>query len=182
MGTALITKDELYQHQKQVGDRRGTGDWCLQSLKPRHFAIIALSTEGKRNKEIAEKLGLSEGTVSRILNDPLVEEYVHRIYHGLEQEMRGLAFLAIDAIREILNYSGDRELKLKAVDRFEHLFKTFTKEGREAAKPSGEEGKESEKQRGDVIERLVEMLDRVTKPTIDITPTEEIEDVEDGEA
>lgn len=45
-----------------------------KQLTPRERSIVALVTQGKRNREIAQTLGVSEATV---------ENHLHRIYRKL---------------------------------------------------------------------------------------------------
>lgn len=127
-------KQNLYALEKTVGRRDDSGKWKLQKLKPRHIAMAAASWEGWSNKRIAEEFGISTHTVSRVLSDPLVEEYLQTLYLGAAQELRGLIPSVIEAVRELVQEEADPELKMKAIDRFEKLYKLFTPEGREAGK------------------------------------------------
>jgi len=179
-----VGKAELYRLQKRIGTRNPKGEWRLQRLKPRHYAIIAMSTDGVSNREIARKLGLSEVTVSRILRDPLIEGTIHQIYFGLEQEMRGIAFSAINAVRTVLRESDDPDLWMKAVDRFERLFKTFTREGKalvgkgNAVDISFNFASQGEDRKADAIDKLVGLLEAAAPeaPVIDVTPDAPPED------
>ena len=64
----------------------------LRSLTPRERAIAALVARGKRNREVADELGISEGTV---------KIHLHRIYEKLGVGNRTeLAVLARDLHRE----------------------------------------------------------------------------------
>jgi transposase len=57
----------------------GDKAWSPEKWTPRHRLIIALHLGGDTNKEIAEKMDLSEGRVSVILNDPRAVYEVERM-------------------------------------------------------------------------------------------------------
>lgn len=63
----------------------------LDALMPRERQIVEGVAQGLRNREIADRLGMTEGTV---------KVYLHRIYDKLGVENRtGLAILVLDAAR-----------------------------------------------------------------------------------
>lgn len=57
----------------------GEKDWSPEKWSPRHRIVVALHLGGDKNKEIAEKLGLSESRVSIILNDPRAAHEIMRM-------------------------------------------------------------------------------------------------------
>lgn len=57
----------------------GDKAWSPEKWSPRHRLVIALHLGGDTNREIAEKLDLSEGRVSVILNDPRAVYEVERM-------------------------------------------------------------------------------------------------------
>ncbi len=65
---------ELLQQALDVKMGGGTSANGLKALTPRERAVAALVAHGKRNREIAEELGISEGTV---------KIHLHRIYEKL---------------------------------------------------------------------------------------------------
>jgi two-component system nitrate/nitrite response regulator NarP len=65
---------ELLQQALDVKMGGGTAANGLKALTPRERAVAGLVAQGKRNREIAEELGISEGTV---------KIHLHRIYEKL---------------------------------------------------------------------------------------------------
>lgn len=51
---------------------RGRSDRALQTLSPRHVPVLQLILEGKNNREIAEQVHLSEGTVKNYVSTILL--------------------------------------------------------------------------------------------------------------
>ena len=111
-----------YELDKRVGKRDVSGRWQLQELKPKHCRMIAAHMEGVSNIEIAAMFDVTETTISRVLNDPLAQQLIKTLERGLTQELRGLLKLAIAALREAMS-QADSDTKLKAIDRFEKLYK-----------------------------------------------------------
>lgn len=58
---------------------QGDKAWSPEKWSPRHRLIVALHLGGDRNKEIAEKLSVSENHVSIVLNDPRAVHEIARL-------------------------------------------------------------------------------------------------------
>ena len=71
---------------REAGNRQAT-----ESLTPRELEVVRLIAEGLRNKEIAERLTLTEGTV---------KVHLHNVYQKL----------GVDGRLELLNYARDKGL------------------------------------------------------------------------
>lgn len=84
----------------------GDKAWSPGKWSPRHRLIVALHLGGDTNKEISEKLGLSEGRVSVILNDPRaiyeVERMAERVADRTVDTSLRLKLYANEALDEIV--------------------------------------------------------------------------------
>jgi transposase len=78
----------------------GEKAWSPEKWNPRHRLIIALHLAGDKNKEICEKLGLSESHVSLILNDP-------RAVYEIENLAQGVADRTVDTALRIKLYANE---------------------------------------------------------------------------
>jgi len=78
----------------------GEKAWSPTKWNPRHRLIIALHLAGDKNKEICEKLGLSESHVSLILNDP-------RAVYEIENLAQGVADRTVDTALRIKLYANE---------------------------------------------------------------------------
>jgi two-component system nitrate/nitrite response regulator NarP len=77
--------------QRALDLKMGGGGRGLAALSPREQSVAALVSEGRRNREIAESLGISEGTV---------KVHLYRIYEKLGVSNRTeLAILAGRSLR-----------------------------------------------------------------------------------
>lgn len=93
----------------------------IKKLSTLHKVILGMSMTGMYSQtEIGRKLGVSNGTVWRVLNSSLGRELREEWQQAVEVEMEGLYPLAVDAIREGLQ-AGDKKTRLLAVDRFTKL-------------------------------------------------------------
>ena len=126
----LMTQDQKYELDKVIGNRDDSGRWKLQKLGPQHRRMIAASSQGVSHKVIAEMLGVTRITVDRVLNDPLAQEYLKTLYAGLEKEIRGLAYMSIAAIREIMESAPNNLTKFQAIDKVEKFYKLLVPEAR----------------------------------------------------
>lgn len=57
----------------------------VEELQARHREIIRLASVGKRNKDIAEILGCSPGTVSKVLQNPLAKSHMNQINKNMDE-------------------------------------------------------------------------------------------------
>lgn len=108
---------QQYAEDKKLGVRRSSGARCLKRLNPRHRMIIALHLNGMTAGSIAKVLGVNPQYVSIVLNDPLVQSTLERIYEDLDEELRALFPKAVEALRDGLE-DPDNRIKLKASDQF----------------------------------------------------------------
>ena len=92
-GRRWIARELLQQAlEMKMNEGSGASTGGLRSLTPRERAIAGLVAHGKRNREIAGELGISEGTV---------KIHLHRIYEKLGVSNRTeLAVLARDIAPE----------------------------------------------------------------------------------
>lgn len=72
----------------------------LKELKAHHRNIIQMKFNGFKTKEIAERLGITEPTVSTILNSPLAKAYLA----GLEDKAQKAA---LDVRKELISMNKD---------------------------------------------------------------------------
>lgn len=132
---AHMPTTQRYAVEKATGIRRENGAMKLTRLTHRHYKIIGLHLEGKSIEEIANTLHLSFSTISRVLNDPLSQGILKRVYNHREEEIHALAGKAIAATREALTGDHPVSVKLRGVDRFVKIRETMVnkEQGRESA-------------------------------------------------
>ena len=82
----------------------------LKELKTQHRNIIQMSFNGFRNNEIAEKLSMSQGTISMILRSSLGQAYLNGLHDRVKEQtidvrkqLIGMNKKALDAISNILD-------------------------------------------------------------------------------
>lgn len=99
----------------------GDKAWSPDKWTPRHRIVVALHLGGDKNREIAEKLGLSEGRVSIILNDPRAVHEIERMSRQVADRtvdthlrLRLYANEALDEIVEELRTSRSEKIRQKA--------------------------------------------------------------------
>lgn len=115
----------LYEREKQLGLRRENGARKLKRLTTRHMRIISLHLAGEKGEDIARICGVTNVTVSRILNDPLARKLISQVYEDRQNEIDALAGEAIDAVRQTLKGDHTAREKLAAVDKFVKLKDTI---------------------------------------------------------
>lgn len=100
---------------------QGDEYWSPDKWSPRHRIVVALHLAGDKNKEIAEKLDLSESRVSIILNDPRAVHEVQRMSaqvadRTLDTHLRLKLYAneALDEIVEELRSSRSEKIRQKA--------------------------------------------------------------------
>jgi len=116
-----------YLVEKATGQRRANGAMKLKSLRTRHYAIIAKHLEGKSLEQVAIECRVSINTVSRVLNDPLAQTVLKRVYVGREGEIHALSGKAIQAVRDGLSADAIGT-RLRAVDKYAKLREVMTTE------------------------------------------------------
>lgn len=57
----------------------------VEELQARHREIIRLASVGKRNKDIAEILGCSPSTVSKVLQNPLAKSHMNQMNKNMDE-------------------------------------------------------------------------------------------------
>ena len=113
-----------YHRDKLIGRRMPNGALRLKKLSARHMTMIALHLTGKfKAGYIAEYIGCRAITVYRVLNDPLAQKVINDFHSGVMLDLKALAPLTVDAIRDGLE-DKDLDVRLRAVDRFDKLTKT----------------------------------------------------------
>jgi transposase len=132
---AYLARPQRYLAEKRAGIRRENGALKLTRLTHRHYKIIGLHLEGKSIEEISNTLHLSYSTISRVLNDPLAQQILKRVYNHREEEIHALAGKAIEATREALTGDYPVAVKLRGVDRFVKIREVMVnkEQGRESA-------------------------------------------------
>jgi hypothetical protein len=117
LGRGLISR---YAAEKLYGIRRQTGAAKLKRLTTRHYHIIARHLSGERAESIANGMGLSLTTISRVLNDPLAQDILKRSYKDRQAELDALVGEAIDSVRHAFQ-NGSTSERLAAVDKYTKL-------------------------------------------------------------
>lgn len=79
---------------------QGDKTWSPEKWSPRHRLIVALHLGGDKNKEIAEKLDVSESHVSIVLNDP-------RAVHEIERMSQTIADRTLDTALRLKLYANE---------------------------------------------------------------------------
>ena len=79
----------------------------LKQLKSQHRSICQMSFNGFTNNEIAEKTGMSPGTISCILRSPLGEAYINGMHDRVQEQ-------TIDVRKQLI---GMNKSALAAIDR-----------------------------------------------------------------
>lgn len=79
---------------------QGDRYWSPEKWSPRHRLIVALHLGGDRNKEIAEKLNVSESHVSIVLNDP-------RAVHEIQRMSEAVADRTLDTALRLKLYANE---------------------------------------------------------------------------
>ena len=75
----------------------------LKRLTHRHLSIIGMHLEGHSLEVIASNMNCTLNTVSRVLNDPLAQGILKRVYEDRKGEVHALGGKAIAAVREGLD-------------------------------------------------------------------------------
>lgn len=108
---------EQYAFEKVVGKRTRTGQLKLRKLTARHKNVIALHLRGLSGRDIALVTGLGEAYVYAVIRDPLSQEIITGYLEGVDEELKSLGPMAVDAIRSGLG--SDKEgIRLRAADHF----------------------------------------------------------------
>lgn len=123
-----------YAIEKAIGKRRENGASKLKRLTNRHYNILALHLAGKSLEDICSLLRVSYTTVSRVVNDPMAQSVLKRVYNHREEEIHALAGKAIAVTRAAMNDDA-MGTRLKGVDRFLKIRETMLgkDDGRESA-------------------------------------------------
>lgn len=106
-----------YAIEKLTGLRRENGAMKLKRLTHRHYRIIGLHLEGNSLEQISSSMHITFTTISRVLNDPLAQSILKRVYGHREEEIEALTGKAIDATRSAITGDHPIGMKLRGVDR-----------------------------------------------------------------
>lgn len=108
-------KKRQYRRDILEGKRMLNGAKKLSRLTGRHVAIIKLHLLGLRNKDIAEKMKVTDATVSIVLRDPLSQRYLQRSYEDIDLEFNALYGKSVGVLSEAMD--SDRMAdRLRSVD------------------------------------------------------------------
>jgi len=107
-----------YITEKMLGDRRPTGAMKLKHLTNRHLRIIGMHLEGHSGEFIAQQMSCTISTVSRILNDPLAQTIIKRVFEDRKGEVHALGAKALEAVRDGLAPEQSLHTRLRAVDKY----------------------------------------------------------------
>lgn len=105
---------EHYELEKLSGERLPNGAKPLRKLSPRHIELVKAHLDGVPNKDLARMFNMTESTVSRILNDPLVIELRKQHFENVGAEFDALYQKAVAAIRDGLSEAEPAGTRLKA--------------------------------------------------------------------
>ncbi len=175
----IYTPDEMFGRRGSSYDILGPqGQRRIKKLRARHKHVISLHLQGFKSTDIQRFLGdlgikLNQVAISHILLDPLSQQIISKFHSQVDNDLRTLELLAVDAIRDALT-GGSTTERLKASDQ------VFKVTGRSSDRAPGGDTAE------DVIARAMQLaqssVDAVreisrSKPNIiDITPDREATD------
>jgi len=108
MAVAALSQTETY-------DLPALDQPAFKKLNIRHRRVIYLHLQGHSNKDIATALGRSPAWIGNVLRNPAITPVLEALYNDFETELQGMTGLAVDAIRDSLEY-GDRGEQMKAAD------------------------------------------------------------------
>lgn len=135
----------VYEAEKANGTRTETGALKLKKLSPIHIEIIKAHLDGCSQTDIATMFNMTDSSISRIMNDPLVKEIREQWLVDKHAEFNALYGRAIDAIRDGMSEFQPVSVRLKAA-KMVMEDAPFTKD-REAARETAE----------DVVQRLLQV-------------------------
>ena len=107
-----------YLTEKHLGVRRENGAMKLKKLTNRHLKIVGMHLEGASVEMIASNCNCTISTVSRILNDPLAQQILKRVYSDREGEVQALGGKALQAVRDGLDKQQPINTRLRAVSSY----------------------------------------------------------------
>lgn len=91
----------------------------IRVLRPKHVRILSLYVTGQfKRTQISELVGVTDATITNVINSRQGQEYIKNHYEGIKGEFDSLAAPAVSALRQGL-HSDDEERRVKtAVDYF----------------------------------------------------------------
>lgn len=119
-----------YVSEKALGIRRENGAMKLKSLRHKHLCIIGMHLQGMSLEGVALRMRCTVSTVSRILNDPLAQAILKRIYTDRQSEVEALGGKAVDVVRQALIGDHTINTKLRAVDKYAKIREVMLDKGR----------------------------------------------------
>jgi predicted transcriptional regulator len=95
---------------------------------PEHREIILLRVAGLRQKAIAKRVGMTEATVSTILNQPWAKEYMAELIDktvgkDIDKHLKEVASEALVVARDIMRESESEKLRATCAFKFMDLHK-----------------------------------------------------------
>lgn len=145
--------DSTYQQEKDDGRRSPSGALRLRKLSGKHYRIINYHLEGMKGQEIALMMGMSQGQISLILNDPLVKEVIAKRFVDLDNETFARAN---QVVREKLE-DKDPAIALRAADMAWRARGRYEKKSDD--RPTAE----------DVVQRMLEVAARTGTAQLTVT-------------
>lgn len=76
-----------YDEEKLSGRRRQSGALNLTRLTGKHLRIVNFHLTGMKGNDIAQIMGMTPVSISRVLNDPLVKEVVQNRFTDIDNEL-----------------------------------------------------------------------------------------------
>lgn len=113
-----------YAYEKIIGKRRPNGMPNLKKLTPAHKQMISCFVMGMSVNEIAEQFDVAAITVSRVVSDPLAQEYIEEFDDQHKAEFNAMLPLVNEAVRDALRSPGITN-RLKGVDRWAKIHRVM---------------------------------------------------------
>jgi hypothetical protein len=157
-----------YLVEKKLGLRRDNGAAKLKRLTARHLRIIGARIAGDSLQKIAMEQGVTIATASRVLNDPLSQNLLKKVYGDQQDQIQALGAKAIAACAEALHDDQTMGTRLRGVAAYTKI--------REVMLPK-DKGTESAE---DVIARMLANGSFVNNGTINIAGNQQINSGEES--
>ena len=105
-----------YYLQKASGERLANGLPPLKRLTGRHISVLLQHLAGKKNFEIAHAMHLREPTISRIIHDPLGQQFLQARFRDADREFEALYGEAVGVLRDGMKSSNSMKDRLRAAE------------------------------------------------------------------
>ena len=120
----------IYEMEKLSGVRRESGAMNLKKLSGRTLAILREHMRGKPSWELARDFGMTDSSISRILNDPLSREFINSQVAQCDGDFKALYRRAVIAMANGLS-SADENTALRAADMYLRAHGKYAREDAE---------------------------------------------------